>query len=170
VRPTVIVAGGDLVDWPATADVVVAPWPRNERGALAGIKSVSYGENVVALAYARERGAGEALFANLAGNLCEGTGTNVFVAVGGRLLTPPLSSGCLAGVTRELLGELVDVVDEDVAMAALADAEEAFLTSSTREVQPIRAIDDRDLPSAPGPLTLDAAAAFAELVAANPDP
>ncbi|MGI9080039.1 MAG: aminotransferase class IV [Acidimicrobiales bacterium] len=170
VRPTVIVAGGDLVDWPATADVVVAPWPRNERGALAGIKSVSYGENVVALAYARERGAGEALFANLAGNLCEGTGTNVFVALGGRLVTPPLSSGCLAGVTRELLGELVDVVDEDVAMAALADVEEAFLTSSTREVQPVRAIDDRDLPSAPGPLTLDAATAFAELVAANPDP
>jgi len=170
VRPTVIVAGGDLVDWPATTDVVVAPWPRNERGALAGIKSVSYGENVVALAYARERGAGEALFANLAANLCEGTGTNVFVALGGRLLTPPLSSGCLAGVTRELLGELVDVVDEDVAMAALDDAEEAFLTSSTREVQPIRAIDDHDLPSAPGPLTLDAAAAFAALVAANPDP
>jgi branched-chain amino acid aminotransferase len=170
VRPTVIVAGGDLVDWPATADVVVAPWPRNERGALAGIKSVSYGENVVALAYARERGAGEALFANLAGNLCEGTGTNVFVALGGRLVTPPLSSGCLAGVTRELLGELVDVVDEDVPMAALADVEEAFLTSSTREVQPVRAIDDRDLPSAPGPRTLDAAAAFAELVAANPDP
>jgi len=169
-RPTVIVAGGDLVDWPAAADVVVAPWPRNERGALAGIKSVSYGENVVALAYARERGAGEALFANLAGNLCEGTGTNVFVAVGGRLVTPPLSSGCLAGVTRELLGGLVDVVDEDVPMDALAEAGEAFLTSSTREVQPIRAIDDRDLPSAPGPFTLDAAAAFAELVAANPDP
>jgi len=170
VRPTVIVAGGDLVDWPSTADVVVAPWPRNERGALSGIKSVSYGENVVALAYARERGAGEALFANLAGNLCEGTGSNVFVGLDGRLLTPPLSSGCLAGVTRELLGELVDVVDEDLPIEALADVDEAFLTSSTREVQPIRAIDDRDLPSAPGPLTLDAAAAFAELAAGNLDP
>jgi len=170
VRPTVIVAGGDLVDWPATADVVVAPWPRNERGALSGIKSVSYGENVVALADARERGASEALFANLAGNLCEGTGSNVFVGLGGRLVTPPLSSGCLAGVTRELLGELVDVVEEDLPIEALADIDEAFLTSSTREVQPIRAIDDRDLPSAPGPLTLDAAAAFAELAAGNLDP
>jgi len=169
-QPTVIVAGGDLVDWPSTADVSVAPWPRNERGALVGIKSVSYGENVVALAYARSQGADEALFANLAGNLCEGTGTNVFVGLGGRLLTPPESSGCLAGVTRDLLGELIDVAVEDIPMEALAEVDEAFLTSSTREVQPIRAVDGRLLPSAPGPLTLDAATAFAELVARDLDP
>ena len=73
----------------AVTDVVVVPWPRNERGALAGLKTVSYGENVVALDFAAERGAGEALFGNLAGNLCEGTGTNVFVGIDGRLLTPP---------------------------------------------------------------------------------
>jgi len=169
-QPTVIVAGGDLVDWPSTADVSVAPWPRNERGALVGIKSVSYGENVVALAYARSQGADEALFANLAGNLCEGTGTNVFVGLGGRLLTPPESSGCLAGVTRDLLGELTDIAVEDIPMEALAEVDEAFLTSSTREVQPIRAVDGRLLPSAPGPLTLDAATAFAELVARDLDP
>lgn len=168
--PTVIVTGSDLVDWPPTADVVVAPWPRNERGALAGIKTVSYGENVVALAHARGEGASEALFANLAGNLCEGTGTNVFVARGGRLLTPPLLSGCLAGVTRDLLGELIEVAEEDIAMAALAEADEAFLTSSTREVQPIRAVDGRLLPAAPGPLTLDAATAYAELVGRDLDP
>jgi len=170
VRPTVIVAGGPLADWPSSADVVVAPWPRNERGALTGIKTVSYGENVVALAHARSRGAGEALFANLAGNLCEGTGTNVFVGLDGRLLTPPVSSGCLAGVTRDLLGELIDVADDNIPIEALADADEAFLTSSTREVQPIRAVDGRVLPAAPGPLTLDAAAAFAELVARDLDP
>ncbi len=170
VQPTVIVAGGELVDWRPTADVVVAPWPRNERGALVGIKTVSYGENVVALAHARAQGAAEALFANLAGNLCEGTGTNVFVGSGGRLLTPPVSSGCLAGVTRELLVELVGVIEEDVAMDALARADEAFLTSSTREVQPIRAVDGRILPAAPGPLTLDAATAFAELVGRDLDP
>jgi len=169
-EPTVIVAGSALVDWPPTADVVVAPWPRNERGALAGIKTVSYGENVVALAYARDDGADEALFANLAGDVCEGTGTNVFVVLDGRLVTPPLSSGCLAGVTRELLLELGGVVEEDTPVAALAGAEEAFLTSSTREVQPIRAIDDRVLPAAPGPLTLDAASAYAELVARDLDP
>lgn len=170
VVPTVIVAAGPQPAWPPAADVVVAPWPRNERGALAGVKSVSYGENVVALAHARDRGAGEALFANLAGNLCEGTGTNVFVGIGGRLVTPPLSSGCLAGVTRELVMELVDVVTVDVAIAALGDAGEAFLTSSTRDVQPVRAIDGRPLPACPGPLTKGAGAAFLALLARNLDP
>ena len=168
--PTLIVAGASLPPWPASTDVVVVPWPRNERGALAGLKTVSYGENVVALAYARERGAGEALFGNLAGNLCEGTGTNVFVALGGRLLTPPLSAGCLAGVTRDLVIELVDVVEQDVALESLGGVEEAFLTSSTREVQPVRALDGRPLPAVPGPLTSAAADAFARLLATDLDP
>lgn len=165
VPPTVIVAGGPLPAWPATADVVVVPWPRNERGALRGLKTISYGENVVALAYARERAAVEAIFANLAGNLCEGTGTNVFVGVGGRLITPPLSAGCLAGVTRELVLELVGAVEDDVPVARLAAADEAFLTSSTRDVQPIRAVDGQPLPAGPGPLTSATAAAFAGLLA-----
>ena len=168
--PTLIVAGGALPDWPPAAEVAIAPWPRNERGALAGIKSISYGENVVALAHARARGAGEAIFANLAGNLCEGTGTNVFVGVGGRLMTPPLAAGCLAGVTRELVMELVDVVEDDLPIEALASAEEAFVTSSTRDVQPIRAVDGQPLPVCPGPLTRAAAAAFRELVSRRSDP
>ena len=170
VEPTVIVAGGPLPAWPPTADVAVAPWPRNERGALVGVKSVSYGENVVALAFARDRGAGEALFANLAGNLCEGTGTNIFLELGGRLVTPPLSAGCLAGVTRELVMELVDVVEDDVPMSALGGADEAFLTSSTRDVQPIRAIDGRSLPTCPGPLTEGAGSAFRALVERDLNP
>ena len=168
--PTVIVIGAPLPDWPPTTDVVVVPWPRNERGALAGLKTVSYGENVVALANARDRGAGEALFPNLAGNLCEGTGTNVFVGLGGRLVTPPLSPGCLAGVTRDLLLELVHVTEEDVPLPALASCEEAFLSSSTRDVQPVRAVDGRVLPAAPGPLTAAAASAFADLLARDADP
>jgi branched-chain amino acid aminotransferase len=168
--PTVIVAGSIMVPWPATTDVVVVPWPRNDRGALAGLKTVSYGENVVALAYATDRGAGEAVFPNLAGNLCEGTGTNVFLGAGGRLLTPPLSAGCLAGVTRELLTELVEVEEADVAVGALAEADEAFLTSSTREVHPIRSVDGTVLPQVPGPLTRAAAAALADLLARDLDP
>ena len=170
VEATVIVAGSPLQAWPETTDVATVPWPRNERGALAGLKTVSYGENVVALARARRQGAGEAIFGNLAGNLCEGTGTNVFLAVEGRLVTPPLSSGCLAGVTRDLLIELVPVVEEDVPLPMLAHASEAFLTSSTREVQPIRAVDGRPLPAAPGPLTGAARDAFDRLVATDQDP
>src|SRR5205807_6831046 len=103
---TLIVAAGPARAWSPGAAVAVAPWPRNDRGALAGLKTVSYAENVVALRWARERGAEEAVFGNLEGQLCEGTGTNVFLGIGGRMLTPPLGAGCLAVVTRQLLLEL----------------------------------------------------------------
>ncbi|MDQ4131940.1 MAG: aminotransferase class IV [Actinomycetota bacterium] len=168
--PTVIVAARPMAPWPRVTDVVVVPWPRNERGALAGLKTVSYGENVVALDFAAERGAGEALFGNLAGNLCEGTGTNVFVGIDNRLFTPPLTAGCLPGVTRDLVLEVVEVAEEDIPLDALAQVDEAFLTSSTREVQPIRAIDGRVLAGAPGPLTEAATAAFAQLLRRDLDP
>ncbi|MGI8791701.1 MAG: aminotransferase class IV [Acidimicrobiales bacterium] len=165
-----VVAAGPLAEWLPSTDVVVVPWPRNERGALSGLKTTSYGENVVALAYAKERGAGEALFANTVGDLCEGTGSNVFYVVDGRLRTPTLASGCLAWVTRALLLELTDADEVDAPVGALAAAEEAFLTSTTREVQPIRAVDGVVLPAAPGPATTAAAAAFADLVTRDLDP
>lgn len=167
---TTIVAAGPSPPWPPSADVTVVPWPRNERGALAGIKTTSYGENVVALAYARERGASEAIFANTAGDLCEGTGSNVFVAIAGRLVTPPLSAGCLDGVTRRLVIRAAGAAEEDLPVSALAAADEAFLTSTTRDLQPIRAVDGAPLPACPGPVTLAARAAFADLVARTTDP
>jgi branched-chain amino acid aminotransferase len=168
--PTVIVAAAPQAPWPDSTAVHVAPWPRSERSALAGLKTVSYGENVVALAWAKDRGSSEALFANLAGNLCEGTATNVFVAVDGQLVTPPLTSGCLAGVTRALVIELTGAEERDVAIADLASVDEAFLTGTTREVQPVSAVDGRPLPACPGPLTQAAATAFAALVARDLDP
>lgn len=167
--PSVLIATAALPWWEPSTAVVTVPWRRNEHSAIAGLKTTSYAENVVALAYAHERGGSEAVFANTAGDLCEGTGTNVFVVVDGQLRTPPLSSGCLAGVTRELVLELVDVTEVAMPLAALAGADEAFLTSSTRNVQPIRLVDGRALP-APGPLTATAAAAFAGLLALEVDP
>jgi branched-chain amino acid aminotransferase len=167
---TVILATERMRDWPPTADVVVVPWVRNERGAVTGVKTTSYAENVRALGYARARGAGEALFANTVGELCEGTGTNVFVGIGGRLLTPPLESGCLAGITRALLLEWTDAVEEPMPLGMLDTADEVFLASSTRDVQPVRQVDGRSLRAAPGPLTSAAARVFAERGAAHPDP
>jgi branched-chain amino acid aminotransferase len=168
--PTLIVAVGPPRGWGPAATVAIAPWPRNERGPVVGLKTVSYAENVVILAWARERGAEEAVLGNLAGRLCEGTGSNVFVASDGRLVTPPLSSGCLAGVTRQLLLELGVAEEEDVPLSALGAAEEAFLTSSTRDVQPIGSIDGNALPMTPGPLTKKAAEAFRDLCAQDLDP
>ena len=153
-----------------SVDVVVAPWRRNEEGALAGLKTTSYADNVRALAYAAEHGGGEAIFANVAGNLCEGTGTNVFVVTGGRLITPPLSSGCLAGVTRALVIEWVGAAEDDLPLDALSNAEEAFLTGTTRDVQPIRHVNGRKLAAVPGPITRKAAEVFAMRAAESPDP
>jgi branched-chain amino acid aminotransferase len=169
---TVIVASAGLPVWDATTAVVTVPWPRNERSAIAGLKTTSYAENVVALDYAHERGGGEAIFANTAGALCEGTGSNVFLVVGGRLCTPPLSSGCLAGITRELVMELVACEELTLPVEALAEADEAFLTSSTRDVQAISSVDGRPLGATPGPgpCTVAAAAAFADLLAHTLDP
>jgi branched-chain amino acid aminotransferase len=168
---TVVIQCGPATEWSAAADVVTVPWPRNERGALAGVKTTSYAENVVAREHARATGAEEALFGNTVGNLCEGTGSNVFVGVAGHLLTPPLDSGCLAGVTRELLLELdLPIVEADVDMTALADVDEAFLTSSTRDVQPIGTIDGSPLAACPGPLTVAAREAFLALQARTVDP
>jgi len=168
--PTVIVAMAEIPPPAPFCDVVMAPWPRNERGVLAGLKTTSYAGNVRALGYAADRGAGEAIFANIAGDLCEGTGTNVFVVSGGRIRTPPLSSGCLAGVTRDLVLEWCGADEERLPAAALADAEEAFLTGTTRDIQPVRLVDGMPLPACPGPVTRKAALVFAECAAKWPDP
>jgi branched-chain amino acid aminotransferase len=167
---TMVIALDELNEPSPVGDVAMTPWRRNEHGALTGLKTTSYAENVRALAYAKERGASEAVFANTAGNLCEGTGTNVFVVSGGRLVTPPLSAGCLAGITRALVLEWHGGEEADLPAGALAGAEEAFLTSTGRDVQAIRAVDGRELPVAPGPLTRKAAEVFAQRSAENPDP
>jgi len=167
--PTVIVAVAPLVTRAPTSAVVTVPWPRNERGALAGVKSTSYADNVIALAYAKERGASEAVFADTTGRLCEGTGSNVFLEVDGRLVTPTLATGCLAGVTRALVLEWCDAVEEDVPIEALETTSEVFLTSSTRDVHPVHSVDGSAL-AAPGALTSAAMRVFADHAGAQSEP
>src|SRR3954449_7448343 len=166
--PTLVVVVDVMRPNPATTSAVTVPWPRNERGALAGLKTTSYAENVVALAYAKARGASEAIFANLAGHLCEGTGSNVFYVVDGELRTPTLSAGCLAGISRALLLEWYGGREVDEPVEVLARAEEVFLVSTTRDVQAVTRCDGREL--GVGPVTEDCRKVWTAREADDVDP
>ena len=124
--PSLIVAVAPLRGWAPTEAIATVPWTRNERAATAGLKTTSYADNVVALAYAKKRGAAEAIFGNTVGELCEGTGSNVFVVLDGRLSTPPRSSGCLAGVSGALVIEWYGVEERSLPLAVLGEADEVF--------------------------------------------
>jgi branched-chain amino acid aminotransferase len=170
---TYIVTAGPQPRPPRSAALAVVPWVRNERSAVAGLKTTSYAENVVALAHAKERGAVEAVFGNTRGELCEGTGSNIFVVGDGVVLTPPLDSGCLDGITRELTIEWareagLQVREEPLPLSVLRDCDEVFITSSTKDVLAIDRVDDREL--APGPVTAQVAEVFAAMSAERMDP
>ena len=166
---TLVVALSPMSAWPDSTAVVTVAWPRNERGALAGIKSTSYADNGLALAHAHARGAGEALMPDTRGLLCEGTGSNVFLVVEGQLITPSLATGCLPGVTRALVLEWSDAMEVDHPMEVLGLAEEIFLTSSTRDIQPVHRVNESGLPS-PGPTTAAVMAEFAQRASDDIDP
>ncbi|MEW1930346.1 aminodeoxychorismate lyase [Streptomyces sp. NPDC088360] len=168
--PTLVVALGETERRPDTTAVITVPWTRNERGALTGLKTTSYAENVVALARAREQGASEALFANTLGQLCEGTGSNVFVVLDGEIHTPPVASGCLAGITRALAVDWTNARETDLPLDVLDRADEVFLTSTLRDVQAVHRIDARELSGAPGPVTAKAMRIFDERAADDLDP
>ncbi|WP_084078201.1 aminotransferase class IV [Demequina sp. NBRC 110057] len=165
---------------PRTCHAVRSPWRRNERGALTGVKSTSYAENAVMVAYAREHGADEAILANTQGHLCEGTASNVILERDGEIVTPPLASGCLAGITRGLAlewgaaagipvraaapGELtMSVLDE-----VLAGDTHLAVTSSTRGVQHVASLDGKALE--PGTMLRRLAAQFELRAEQEPDP
>lgn len=172
-RQTLMVAASGAAPWPAVARATTVPWTRNERSATAGLKTTSYAENVVALNRAHGRGGTEALLANTRGELCEGTGSNVLVVVDGVLLTPPLTSGCLAGITRELLLEWaaeegLPVKEEILPFGVLETCQEVLLTSSTRDVQPLSGVDSRDLTA--GPVGQAAARLFTRRASLDVDP
>lgn len=160
----------------ASGKITVVPWTRNERGATAGLKTTSYAENVVALAAAKKAGAMEAVFANTRGELCECTGSNVFVVLpemDGVVLTPPGDSGLLRGITRGLVLEWgreagVEIREETLPLDVLRTADEVFLTSSIKDVFPVHAVDDRAL--TPGPVTARLAQIFTARAAEDLDP
>jgi branched-subunit amino acid aminotransferase/4-amino-4-deoxychorismate lyase len=156
---------------PESITACLSPWPRNERSALAGLKCASYSENLIALDHARRFGFDETIFLNTAGQLCEAATANLFLVSNGTLLTPSLDSGCLPGITRELVIELAAEIGIPCVVGALAAdqlqaAEEILLTSSTIGVLPVSRLGDRALPS--GPVTRQLCEALESCHAAGP--
>jgi branched-chain amino acid aminotransferase len=125
---------------------------------LDGVKSLSYGANMLAGRLARERGADEALLVTPHGRVLEGPTMSFFCSLDGEtLITPPLEDHILDSITRRRLMAQVEVAERPVAVDELAAVREAFLASTLREVHPVRAIDGRALAEPPGALTRVAA-------------
>lgn len=170
-RPTVFVHAEHTSPWAPTSHIITSPWVRNERAASTGAKTTSYVDNVLAMRHARQAGADEAILCDTRGFLSEGTASNVFLSIDGRLCTPSLANGCLGGMTRELLCELVEVDErEDLSIVDLRRADEVFVTSSTRDVHPVATIDGQPVTLVPGPLTVAAAQALTALQHSTLDP
>jgi branched-chain amino acid aminotransferase len=127
---------------------------------LDGVKSLSYAANMLASRLARERGFDEALLVTPHGRVLEAPTSSLFWVKDGAVLTPPLDEHILASITRRIVIELSEVVERACSLEEVLDADEAFLASTTREVQPVSAIDGKRL-TAPGPVTERVAASVA---------
>jgi branched-chain amino acid aminotransferase len=129
---------------------------------LDGVKTLSYGANMLASRMARDRGFDEALLVTPHGRVLEAPTSSIFwVGENGTLSTPPLDEHILASITRDLVLKLVDVREAPLTKEELLGAREAFLCSTTREVQPVAAVEDTDF-GEPGERTLEARAALRE--------
>lgn len=122
---------------------------------LDGVKSLSYGANMLATRIARERGFGEALLVTPHGRVLEAPTSTLFWLLDGALETTPLEDHVLASITRDRVIAVTGARERSRTLEEVKGAGEAFLASTTREVQPVVAIDDAEL--AVGPVTRDAA-------------
>lgn len=170
--PTVVMIQKALPPYPAWhygdgIKVAAVGVRRNHPRALdPAIKSSNLLNNILAVREAQSRGAEEPVLLNQEGFLAEGASTNVFLARGGTFFTPPLSAGILAGITREVVLELLPGLglrfrEQPLHLGDLLSADEAFMTSTTREVVPVQQVDETPVGDGrPGPLTRRVMEAF----------
>jgi len=135
-----------LKDWGEGASLAVVPQARHTKYPYAGTKSLSWAMNLSWLEAAQARGFDEALLLNELGNVSECTSANIFIARGSRVYTPPLGASCLPGITRELLlHEIhvpgISIEEKDLTPADLESADEVFITSTTRNLLPVVAVE-----------------------------
>lgn len=131
---------------------------RHAASPLAGTKVTSWIFNVWTLQGAQQRGFDEALLLNERGEIAECTAANIFCARGGRVFTPPLSSGCLEGVTRGILLDIapaarISVEEKTLLPEDLYAADEVFITSTNRSLLGVSEVEGHRFANAPGPIT-----------------
>jgi branched-chain amino acid aminotransferase len=138
----------DRKDWGEGARLAVHPQARHAGSRFSGVKMTSWAQNLTLLEEAQCRGFDEVILLNERDEISECTSANVFVARGGETWTPPLDAGCLPGITREVLLEEVCVEGISIGERALRledleAADEVFITSTTRDLLPVLAVEGR---------------------------
>jgi branched-chain amino acid aminotransferase len=160
-----LACGADRMVWmaafpaaptPDGVSVMLSPWLRNQNSPLAGLKCASYAENLIALDHARGRGFQETIFLNTERQVCEAATANVFVVKNGGIFTPPLESGCLPGIAREVIVSIaardgLPLEERTLELSDLRAADEIFLTSATRGPVAVSRFEETLL--AAGPVT-----------------
>ncbi|HUL32507.1 MAG TPA: aminotransferase class IV [Candidatus Eisenbacteria bacterium] len=140
-----VITTADVPNYPETVRLAVREHGRHAASALAGVKTISWLNSVWAVAEAQREGFDEVVLLNERGEVSECTAANIFAVRGETVLTPPLSSGCLEGVTRGVLQEVAgeagtSVVEQVMHAEDLYSAEEVFITSTNRNVIGVREI------------------------------
>jgi branched-chain amino acid aminotransferase len=162
----------ELVAWPTAHRLKLQPNAVFSAGRLAGAKMLSWVQNAALYERAHAEGFDDALLLNEKGHLAECTSANFFLVRNGKVLTPPLSSGCLPGITREVLREVIPrtglaLHEQDLAPEDLSSAEEVFISSTTREVAAVGSISPQWNYEAPGKITRALEEAFQGYVRAS---
>jgi branched-chain amino acid aminotransferase len=159
----------ELAAWPAANRLLLVPDGIFSHGKLAGAKMLSWVQNAGTLERVHGEGYDDALLLNEKGHLAECTSANVFLVLEREVLTPPLSSGCLPGITRDTLLEIIPaagykLVEKELTPDDLDSADEVFISSTTREVVGVGSIQPKWKYPSPGKVTTKLAGAFQKYV------
>ena len=162
----------ELSVWPASHKLMLVPNAIYSIGRLAGAKMLSWVQNAGTLERVHREGLDDALLLNEQGQLAECTSANVFLVRGRQVFTPPLASGCLPGITRDTLLEVIPaagytLLEQDLTPSDLDSAEEVFISSTTREVAGVGSVQPKWTYPAPGKVTREIEAAFQKYVKAH---
>ena len=141
-----VITTAELPHYPETVRLSVREHGRHASSPLAGVKTISWLNSVWAAAEAQRAGFDEVVLLNERGEVSECTAANIFALKGDKVLTPPLSSGCLEGVTRGVLMEIASdagtmVVEQTLRLEDLYSSDEVFITSTNRNVIGVKEID-----------------------------